>query len=417
MLEFMVHNQKKEFADTIGNVMKQNVELLKKVQLGEGQYTESLGWLDTDECAGEENLARIEALAEKIRKEAEVFVLIGVGGSNNAARAVIEAFQKEDGPEIVYAGNTLSPHSLVTMMNRIKGKSVFINCIAKNFETLEPGSSFRILRLYLYKTYGEEAAKRIIATGTKGSSLEKLCDDNGYTFIDFPKTVGGRYTSMTNVGLLPMAVAGIDIRALVCGGHDMQLKLRSQGAENNQAYHYACARNALYRKGYSVEMLTSFEPQYRCFFKWWLQLFAESEGKDNKGILPVTSEYSEDLHAVGQFVQDGAPILFETFIDVKKQNASFVVPKSEQEDYFSYLDEKDFWEINKVSYQATLAAHSEKLPCFIISVDELDEYHFGQLFYFFQFACYLSCGIMGVNAFDQPGVEAYKKWMFEALGK
>lgn len=222
---------------------------------------------------------------------------------------------------------------------------------------------------------------------------------------------------MTNVGLLPMAVAGIDIRELVKGARDMQIRVHEESTEKNIAYQYACLRNLYYKEGYRVEMLSSFEPQFRFFYKWWIQLFAESEGKDDKGVFPVAGEFSEELHSVGQFIQDGSPIMFETFLDVKKQNASLIVEPDEKEDYFDYLDGKDFWEINKAAYHATVAAHSKKLPCLTIEVDELDAYHFGQLFYFFQFACYLSCKIMGVNPFDQPGVEAYKKWMFEALGK
>lgn len=241
--------------------------------------------------------------------------------SNNAARSVIEALRKDDAPEIIYAGNTLSPDAMNRMMKRLEGKSIY--------------------------------------------------------------NVGGRYTAMTNIGLLPMAVAGIDIRELVKGARDMQIRVHEESTEKNIAYQYACLRNLYYKEGYRVEMLSSFEPQFRFFYKWWIQLFAESEGKDNKGVFPVAGEFSEELHSVGQFIQDG----------------------------------KDFWEINKAAYHATVAAHSKKLPCLTIEVDELDAYHFGQLFYFFQFACYLSCKIMGVNPFDQPGVEAYKKWMFEALGK
>ena len=275
--------------------------------------------------------------------------------SNNAARSVIEALRKDDAPEIIYAGNTLSPDAMNRMMKRLEGKSIY--------------------------------------------------------------NVGGRYTAMTNIGLLPMAVAGIDIRELVKGARDMQIRVYEESADENIAYQYACLRNLCYKEGYRVEMLSSFEPQFRFFYKWWIQLFAESEGKDNKGVFPVAGEFSEELHSVGQFIQDGSPIMFETFLDVKKQNASLIVEPDEKEDYFDYLDGKDFWEINKAAYHATVAAHSKKLPCLTIEVDELDAYHFGQLFYFFQFACYLSCKIMGVNPFDQPGVEAYKKWMFEALGK
>lgn len=417
MLNFIVHNQKKEEKKELKELISENRGILQTVQQGEECYANSQGWLDTKEWADQEKLCRLEELAKEIRKKAEVFVVVGVGGSNNAARSVIEALRKADAPEIIYAGNTLSPHALMVMLNRLEDKSVYIDFIAKNFETLEPGASFRILRKYLYEKYGNEASRRILATGTAGSTLDQLCKDNGYTFLEFPENVGGRYTAMTNVGLLPMAVAGIDIRKLVEGANDMQKCLHAQGAEENIAYRYACLRNMFYRRGYRVELLAGFEPQFRFFYKWWIQLFAESEGKENKGIFPVTGEFSEELHSVGQFIQEGSPILFETFLDVLQQEESLVVEADKFADYFDYLDGKDFWEINKAAYRATVAAHSTKLPCMTLEIGALDAYHFGQLFYFFQFACYLSCKIMGVNAFDQPGVEAYKKWMFDALGK
>ncbi len=417
MINLIINKDTEELKNELKKIREDNRQKLEEAKAGEKIYADSQGWLDTKEHAGEEKLKRIGELAKTIRENADVFVLIGVGGSNNAARSVIEALKTDEGTEIVYAGNTLSPNAINKMLKKIQGKSVYIDCIAKNFETLEPGSSFRILRQYLEEQYGENAKDRIIATGTVGSSLEKLCTDNGYTFLDFPENVGGRYTAMTNVGLLPMAVAGLDIRKLVEGAADMQKRLHEEGYENNIAYEYACLRNIFYKKGYRVEMLSSFEPQFSCFYKWWTQLFAESEGKDNKGIFPVTGEFSEELHSVGQFIQDGSPIMFETFMDVKKQQDSVVVKADDKADYFDYLDGKDFWEINKAAFKATVDAHSTKLPCLTLEVDSIDEYHFGQLFYFFQFACYLSCKVMGVNAFDQPGVEAYKKWMFEALGK
>ena len=417
MLNLIIHNQSEEQKQAVEGIMKSKESVFNEAKAGEKCYADSQGWLDTEEWADDAKLKHLEDFAKEIRANADAFVLIGVGGSNNAARSVVEALREDGAPEIIYAGNTLSPDALNRMMKKLEGKSIYIDCIAKNFETLEPGSSFRILRQYMEKTYGEEAHKRIIATGTIGSSLEELCTKYGYTFLEFPLNVGGRYTAMTNVGLLPMAVAGIDIRALVQGAKDMQKRVHEESAENNIAYQYACLRNLYYQEGYRVEMLSSFEPQFRFFYKWWIQLFAESEGKENKGIFPVAGEFSEELHSVGQFIQDGSPIIFETFLDVTKQNSSLIVAPDEKEDYFNYLDGKDFWEINKAAYHATVTAHSKKLPCLTIEVGELDAYHFGQLFYFFQFACYLSCKIMGVNAFDQPGVEAYKKWMFEALGK
>ncbi len=467
MLNFIVHNKEKELQEDYGQMLQTYGYLLQEVQEGGSQYADSLGWLDIEEWANQRALDTLQKLAEKICREADAFVLIGVGGSNNAARSVIEAIQKPGSPEIIYAGNTLSANALKKMLARLDGKSVYIDCIAKNFETLEPGASFRVLRGWLYERYGEKAAERIIATGTKGSLLEKICMEKGYTFLEFPENIGGRYTAMSNVGLLPMAVAGIDIESLVKGAHDMQMELRGEkpydthekshveGAARaaqeewymqgtcgthvgeNPAYQYACMRNVLYRQGYRVEMLSSFEPQFKYFYKWWIQLFAESEGKDGKGLFPVASEYSEELHSVGQFVQDGTPILFETFLDVQKRQDSLVLEADDTlvigrraaegknggliekrlVDGFGYLDGKDFWNMNKIAYEATVAAHSERVPCMTLEIGALDAYHFGQLFYFFQFACYLSCEMMGVNPFDQPGVEAYKKKMFEFLGK
>ena len=404
--------------ERIASAVRQFAPVLERVKAGEGLDPDAIGWLDTDQWAGEETLARLEKIAADVRGKSDAFVVIGVGGSNNAARSVVEALKGKGGCEIIWAGNTLSPAAMSRMLAQLDGKDFCIDCIAKNFETLEPGASFRVLRQLLVSRYGKEgAAGRIIATGTFGSSLEKLCRDNGFTFIPFPTDIGGRYTAMSNVGLLPMAVAGLDIRALTAGAKWMRKEFYETPAEENTALRYAVIRNLLYADGYALEMLSSFEPQLKWFYKWWIQLFAESEGKDNKGVFPVAGEFSEELHSVGQFIQDGSPIMFETFLDVKKQNASLIVEPDETEDYFDYLDGKDFWEINKAAYHATVTAHSKKLPCMTIELDELDAYHFGQLFYFFQFACYLSCKIMGVNPFDQPGEEAYKKWMFEALGK
>lgn len=382
------------------------------------KYGDSLGWFDINTWANEQELTAIEELAARVRKDADVFVLIGVGGSNNAARSVIEAFHDSDGPEIVYAGNSLSPWAFEQVMKKIRGKSVYIDCIAKNFQTLEPGSAFRVLREYLYETYGEKANERIIATGSRNSLLEDICKEHGYTFVEFPQTVGGRYTAVTAVGLLPMAVAGIDIRALVEGAADMAAELNSHKDITQSAYRYAVARNLYYNEGYRMEMLASFEPQLHWFYKWWIQLFAESEGKDDKGVYPISGEFSEELHSVGQFIQAGSPVIFETFLHVKDPQASMVVHADERvKDEFDYLNGKDFSEINEAAYGATLRAHSDKLPCMVLDVDKLTPYSFGEIFYFFMYTCYVSAGILGVNPFDQEGVEAYKQRMFKALGK
>ena len=419
MLKLSIRDQRALVGEAELTAAIQNgVPALQLAQTGEDRYSDSQGWLHVDEWANEEVLSTIERIAARIRETCDAFVLIGVGGSNNAARAVIEALADGTGPQIVYAGNTLSANAMNRMLKQLEGKNFAIDCIAKNFETLEPGASFRVLRRELAARYSpEEAASRIICTGTYGSSLEELCKTEGYTFVPFPTNVGGRYTAMTYVGLLPMAVAGIDIRALVRGAADMETTLHTGVPEDNLALRYAVLRNLYYQRGYKLELLASFEPQFRWFYKWWVQLFAESEGKDGKGLFPVTAEYSEELHAVGQYIQDGAPLMFETFLDVEARQDSLVVMPDGKADYFDYLNGKDFYDINKAAFSATVTAHSEKLPCLIFDIPALDAYNFGQLFYFFQFACYISGSLLGINPFNQPGVEAYKGWMFKALGK
>lgn len=419
MLNIKIQDQQNRVTpEMLSEALQEAAPVLLRAKAGEDRYADSQGWLNLDQWAGDAWLDQIEAIADRIRKSCDAFVLIGVGGSNNAARSVIEALSDGAGVEIIYAGNTLSPHALNRMLASLEGKDYAIDCIAKNFETLEPGSSFRILREAMTKKYTpEEAASRIICTGTYGSSLEKLCQEEGYTFVPFPTNVGGRYSAFSFVGLLPMAVAGIDIRALVRGGKEMARLLHETDGESNPALRYAVLRNLYHRQGYVLEILASFEPQFRWFYKWWVQLFAESEGKDGKGIFPVAAEYSEELHAVGQYLQDGAPLMFETFLDAAASDDHLVIHPDGKRDYFDYLNGKDFQEINRAAFEATLTAHSAKLPCVILTVGSIDAYHFGQLFYFFQFACYLSGEILGINPFDQPGVEAYKGWMFKALGK
>lgn len=420
MIDFHIFDNQPERCEKYSRMLEECLPVLEKTGCREDfqKYKESLGWFNVDEWAGEKELDAIADLAEKIRKDADVFVIIGVGGSNNAARSVIEAFPESDGPEIVYAGNSLSPWAFSQVMKKIRGKSVYIDCIAKNFQTLEPGSAFRVLREYLYETYGDKAAGRIIATGSRNSLLEDICREQGYIFVEFPQNVGGRYTAVTAVGLLPMAVAGIDIRSLVRGAADMASELAAHKDASQTAYRYAVARNLYYKEGYRMEMLASFEPQLHWFYKWWIQLFAESEGKDDKGLYPISGEFSEELHSVGQFLQDGSPVIFETFLHLKQPQSSMVVhPDENVIDEFDYLNGKDFRDINEAAYGATLKAHSEKLPCMVLELDTLTPYSFGQIFYFFMYTCYVSAGILGVNPFDQEGVEAYKQRMFDALGK
>ena len=376
------------------------------------------GWFHCAEAA--QQLDLIKEKAAEIRENADVFVLVGVGGSNQAARAVVKALRPEDGPAILWAGNTISACETARLLKELDGyQSVYIDCIAKNFETLEPGISFRVLRHYLEQRYGQaEAAKRIFATGTPGSTLHQLCMDNGYTFLTFPERIGGRYSVGSDVGLFPMAVAGVDVKALVQGMRDMRDQLRAAPAGENLALRYACLRKWMLEQGLSLEMLAFFEPRLDYFAKWWIQLFAESEGKDGTGLYPVVSSNSEDLHSIGQFIQQGSPILFETFVTVRARDASVVLPATDKKDYFDYLTGRDFWDINDTARRATMRAHSEGgIPCLELSIPAIDAHTLGELFYFFLFSCYLSCKLVGVNPFDQPGVESYKGYMFKNLGK
>ncbi|MDL2232275.1 glucose-6-phosphate isomerase [Ruminococcaceae bacterium OttesenSCG-928-L11] len=356
--------------------------------------------------------------AAAVRADADVFVIVGVGGSNQAARAVIKALQPYgDKPEILYLGNTLSPAYIASTLARLEGKSVYINVIAKNFETLEPGSHFRILREYMGRRYDKaEMAKRVILTGTYGSRLEEIATENGYTFLEFPVAVGGRYSALTPVGLFPMAVAGIDVHALLRGGQAMKTALRGG---DPSAVRYAALRNACLRNGFDVEVLAFFEPRLHYFAKWWVQLFGESEGKDKQGIFPAEGCYSEDLHSLGQYMQDGRRNLLETFIRVADPGSSVIVrPDSEFRDGFDYLDNKDFGEINRCAEQATIEAHTAgDVPCMTVDLERIDAESMGALFYFFMVACAVSGQLMGVNPFDQEGVEEYKRSMFRGLGK
>lgn len=424
MLTFQVEAEEEAKGQIDGKafeaLQERNLSCLREMQNLACEYPDSTDWLEVERCAGEDTLARIREKAKEIREHADVFVLIGVGGSGNAARAVIEGIspkRRGKDPEVIYAGNTLHPGQVRAVLEKIRGRRVYIECIAKNFETLEPGATFRVLRQELLKQYGAEAHCHILACGTEGSLFADLCRQEGYDFFSFPRGVGGRYTALTTVGLLPMAVAGIDIDAVVRGASRMQQRLFAERGKENTAYRYACFRNLCYTEGYRIEMLSSFEPRLRFFYKWWTQLFAESEGKEDKGIFPVTGEFSEELHSVGQFLQEGTPLLFETFLEVEEEEGGVEILPDALGDQFAYLDGKDFGEINRAAFAATLRAHAKRMPVSILKLSKLDEEGFGELFYFFAFSCVLSCKMMGVNPFDQPGVEAYKERMFAALGK
>lgn len=396
--------------------VEKNAFLLQEALDGFSSFNGSTGWVDIDSCADQALLQRISRKAAQIREEADLFILIGVGGSNNAARSVIEAL-RPGGVEICYAGNATAPSSMEYVLEQMEGKSVFVNIIAKNFETLEPGTAFRVIRKRMYEKYGADAGRRILATGTRNSRLHQLSITYEWDFFDFPEAVGGRYSAMTAVGLLPMAVAGVDIAKLVAGAKDVRRQLLAAPARENPALLYASVRTMLYEKGYRAEMLTFFEPRMRWFSKWWIQLFGESEGKDDLGLLPLACECSEELHSMGQFMQQGTPVAFETFLSMELDSPGPELSPDGVDDGFGYLDKMSFADLSRASESGTMAAHSTHLPCLCIHGGHCSERDFGGLFYFFMLSCVFSCRMIGVNPFDQPGVEAYKVRMFQMLGK
>lgn len=394
-------------------------DVLARCAVGAGAPKDAIGWLDVDKWAGKKELERVEELATRVRERADTLVLIGVGGSNNASRAVAEALRPA-GCRVVYAGNTLSAAELNRVMDELSGHDVVLDCVAKNFETLEPGVTFRLLRQWLESQVGTaEAARRIVCTGTPESHLETLCREHGWAFNPFPADVGGRFTALTPVHLLPLAAAGVDVRALAEGARAEMSALRAASAGENCALCYAAVRHLAYERGCAVELFASFEPRLRWLGLWWQQLFAESEGKEGRGLLPVVASYSEELHSLGQFVQDGSHVMFETFLDVATpcDGDSCSVGDSSVEDGFGYLDGRDLWDVNHAALAATQRAHAEVLPVVTLGMERLDAEHYGRLFAFFEFSCYISATLLGVNPFDQPGVEAYKHRMFAALGK
>ena len=377
-------------------------------------YKEFLGWLDMENAA-EGSLPLIREIAQEIRQHAQALVVVGIGGSNQAARAVIEALGSKD-LLIYWAGNTLSAWELDGLLKRLEGKEFYVQVIAKNFETLEPGATWRVLRQYMLERFGDRmTAERTILTGTRGSRLHDIAKEKGMRFLPFPERIGGRYSAMSPVGLLPIATAGLDIDIYISG---FERAMAQAKVGEGFALSYAAWRNACYQRGYQVEMLCAFEPRLERFARWWRQLFGESEGKQERGIFPSYACYSEDLHSIGQFVQEGSRIVMETFICVEHPGVDVVIPSDVQtEDAFGYLDGKGFSEINRAAESASLAAHREVLPLCEIKIDRLNEESFGWLFGQFMVACAVSSRILGVHPFDQEGVEEYKRRMFGALGR
>ncbi|MEG0259980.1 MAG: glucose-6-phosphate isomerase [Lysinibacillus sp.] len=381
------------------------------------------GWLHAPLDDQDALFVRIEAVAREIRNRADVLIVIGVGGSFLGARAVQDALTPyfgvhREGIEIIYVGQNMSGAYIKQLLMDIEKKSVYVNVVSKSGGTMEPALAFRVLRQYMEGRYGEEVAERIIVTtDAEKGILKKIANVAGYRQFIIPSNTGGRFSVLTAAGLLPIAVAGIDIYSLMEGARAAALTFKESRLAYNEAYRYAVLRHALYEQGYKIELLASFEPALNKFHEWWKQLFGESEGKEKKGLYPSTVNYSTDLHAIGQFIQEGNPILFETLLHFHEIDDDLAVPFDiRNEDGLNYLSNRTFNEINTISKEGTAMAHSEgNVPVIQLELPKLDAYHIGFLIYFFMKSCVMSAYLLGVNPFDQPGVETYKLKMRELL--
>lgn len=389
---------------------------------------EFLGWLELPTNYDKKEFARIKKAAEKIKKDSDIFLCIGIGGSYLGARAVIESlthtfynYGKRNTPQILYAGNNLSPNYINDLIDIIGDRDISVNVISKSGTTTEPAIAFRIFREFLESKYGvEEARKRIYCTTDKEKgALKKLATEEGYECFVIPDNVGGRFSVLTAVGLLPIAVAGIDIDKLMLGAKIAQDKYVDNNLKYNECYKYAVIRNMLYQNEKNIEILVNYEPKMHYFTEWWKQLYGESEGKELKGIFPAGVDFTTDLHSMGQYIQEGRRNLFETVINIENSNSDITIKADEDNlDGMNFVAGKTLDFVNKKAMEGTIEAHvSGNVPNIVINMEKLDEETVGQLIYFFELACAMSGKILGVNPFNQPGVEEYKKNMFRLLGK
>lgn len=412
----------------IEGIKTQVYDAAKTLHNKSGLGNDFLGWLTLPTDYDKEEFARIKKAAEKIKKDTDVFIVIGIGGSYLGARAAIELLTspfynnlKKDTPDIYYVGNNISATYLNEILSICEGRDVSVNIISKSGTTTEPALAFRVFRELLENKYGKEGAReRIYATTDKAKgTLKELSDREGFETFVVPDDVGGRYSVLTAVGLLPIAVAGVDIDAIMEGAQQAQKELAVEDIEKNDCYKYAALRNILYRKGKAIEMLVSYDPSFAMMAEWFKQLFGESEGKDNKGIFPASVIFSTDLHSMGQFIQDGTRNLFETVVNIKAPKKDlFIKPDPDNFDGLNFLSNQNMSVVNQKAFGGTVLAHTEGgVPNIVLDVEKMDEKEFGYMVYFFEKACAISCYMMGVNPFNQPGVESYKKNMFALLGK
>ena len=428
-----------DYSKTAGYVHEHEVESMtaltesaRKLLLSKsGAGNDYLGWIDLPVDYDKEEFARIKKAAEKIKSDSDVLVVIGIGGSYLGARAAIEflghnffnSVSKDlrKAPEIYFVGNSISSNYLAGLVDVIGDRDFSVNIISKSGTTTEPAIAFRVFKKMLEEKYGKDgAAKRIYATTDKAKgALKKLADAEGYEEFVVPDDVGGRFSVLTAVGLLSIAVSGVDIDELMAGAASARKRCIENDFDNNDAMQYAALRNIMLRKGKSVEILCDYEPSLHYTLEWWKQLMGESEGKDNKGLFPASVDLTTDLHSMGQFIQDGSRIMFETVLNVEKTSREIVIEKEDEDlDGLNYLAGKTMDFVNKCAMNGTILAHTDgNTPNLRVDIPEQTPFYLGELFYFFEFACGLSGYMLGVNPFNQPGVESYKKNMFALLGK
>lgn len=393
-----------------------------------GKGNDFLGWLDLPENYDRAELARIKQAAKRIQTDSAVLIVIGIGGSYLGARTALDFIQtpyynqkEKNTPEIYFVGNNISSSYLADILAILGDRDFSVNVISKSGTTTEPAIALRIFKQLLEKKYGKAgAAKRIYATTDKAKgALKGMCEQEGYESFIIPDDVGGRFSVLTPVGLLPMAVAGIDLDEVLRGAQDARRDYQNPDLRQNPCYQYAALRQLFYRQGKTVEILASYEPHLTSFGEWFKQLYAESEGKEHKGLFPVTANFSTDLHSIGQYIQDGLRLFFETVLWVKEPKAAVRIPfDAQDEDGLNFLADKELSFVNSKAFAGTMLAHMDGgVPNMVIEIDRMDAYHFGALVYFFEKAVAISGYLLDVNPFDQPGVEAYKKNMFALLGK
>ena len=393
-------------------------EIISKVISGKYGMPGSLGWFNAADNAAETLLNTITSLAEKVRQDADVFILAGVGGSNRAAQSVIEGlgYNRKDKPHILYMGNSLSSRDMMDALDALEGKSVYANIIAKNFATLEPGIAFRLLRSWMKKKYGPSYGDRITLTGSYGKGqLAEIAETNNFSFLEFPAAVGGRFSAFTAVSFFPLAVMGADIQSFIKGAELCEKRLKAEAG--GMAARYAAIRHLLQKEGFVVESLAFFEPRLEKLGRWWLQLHGETEGKNRDAILPMLCCFSEDLHAIGQYIEEGGNFLFETFLNFFDP-VNVTVPASDFDDGFSFLDGKSLDILNPAVKEAAAEAHYKTgIPVLEFNVKELNEESLGEFMYMQMMSAYFSAAFLEVEPFDQNGVEQYKRNLLHKLGR